>query len=427
MTSRRFYLALVIVIWIGLGCSLPSMILTSPTSTPVEPLPLADEPLPPEPTDTIEPPPATPTLALPTETVVVDIPLPHFPIGFIVTTGDGSVVTFYTLDGQPIGSAQTPGMSLGPATTIHVAGPFSGTLEDLPLIFKTYDNNGDIKQSLNNEITTLFSGPDMSYLRGVPGKYALIFTTVTWGENLTSYLYARTAAGSGASWFWDHVDPRGTAIYPLAVEGDNQEIHSVIYTLRPWGIGGDIVFPPQAGLSKLNIQNMSEELILTEDFNPIGLSPDNRIVAYTQENNVVQDPNTRITIYDLTTTTMVPINLASGSERGAGYAVFSPDNQYVAWMEASGWMMAETPNFHSRVRIADMDGKVLADIPDSAFASVAADPTALWVTPVGWLDGETLLVQVGGDLSNSPLVKVRYDGTGMSFLASGKFLDFLYP
>lgn len=429
MTRHRFYFSVVFILLVGLGCNLPARILSSPTSTPILPPPLVEDVAPPAPADTLEPqaPTATPTLAAPAEQVVEDNPPPHFPVGFFARNGDGSVVTFYDLNGQPLGGIQTPEMKISPGNFIHAASPFSGSTQDLPLIFTTSENNGDLKQSLNGEIITLFPGPDVAYLRGVPGSYALVYITATWGETLTSYMYARTGSGGGASWFWDRSDPRGTAIYPLAVEGENDDLQAVFYTLRPWGIGGDIVYPPQAGLFKLDMQNLDEELILTEDFNPIGLSPDHSVVAYTQENNVVSDPHTRITLYDLTTTAMVPIDLAAGSERGAGYAVFSPDNQYVAWMEASGWSMSENPNFHSRVRIADQHGVVLADIPDSAFASVAADPTALWVVPVGWLDGETLLVQVGGDLSNSPLVKVRFDGTGLTYLASGKFLDFLYP
>jgi hypothetical protein len=315
----------------------------------------------------------------------------------------------------------------GPANNLHAAGPYTGELSDLPIVFTTFDNNGDLKQSLNGQTTTLFPGPDVSYVQGVPGKNTFVFTTVTWGQELTSYLYARTASGGGASWFWERADPMGAALYPLAVDGDQDEIKVVFYTLMPWGIGGDIVYPPQAGLFKINLQDLSEELVLTDEFNLMGLSPDLSVVAYTDENNVVQDPNTRITLYDLMTTTMVPIELADGSERGAGYAVFSPDNEYVAWMEASGWLMAETPNFHSQVRIADRRGVILAALPDSTFASVAADPSVNWIVPVGWLDGETLLVQVSGDADTSTLLKVRFDGTEMAYLTSGKFLGFIYP
>jgi hypothetical protein len=97
-------------------------------------------------------------------------------------------------------------------------------------------------------------------------------------------------------------------------------------------------------------------------------------------------------------------------------------------MEGSGWTMAETPTFHSRVRIADINGQVTADLADDSFAAIASDPTARWAVPVGWLDGENLLVEVRGDNWNEPaLVIVRYDGSDLRYFVSGKFSGLLYP
>ena len=288
---------------------------------------------------------------------------------------------------------------------------------------------GDLKQTLNGQISTLVPGPDVAYLLGAPGQNAYVYAVITWGDALSSYFYARSAYGGGASWFWDRVDPNGSALYPLAVGAENNEIQTVLYTLTPWGIGGDIVFPPRSGLFQLNMESLENILHLTEDFNPIGLSPDNSIVAYTEENNMISDPNTRVTLYTLAGGLGLPINLAPGSDRGAGYAVFSPNNQYVAWMEGSGWMMAETPSFHARVRIASVtNGVVLADLSDQTLASVTADPSSTWAQPVGWLDGETLMVEIrGSDWAQTSLVKVRFDGSGVTYFSSGTFIGFLYP
>jgi hypothetical protein len=218
-------------------------------------------------------------------------------------------------------------------------------------------------------------------------------------------------------------------MYPLSVQAENDEISAVFYTLIPWGIGGDIVFPPRKGLFQIDLESYGETLHLTEDFNPIGMSPDSSFVAYTTQNNMVDDPNTQVTIYNLIDTTGRYIDLASDSDRGAGYAVFSPDNHYVAWMEGAGWMMAETPNFHSRVRVVNVTaGTLTADLPDSIFSSIGSAPSIRTVRPVGWLDGEYLLVQaIGDDYNNPQLIKVRYDGTDMSYLTTGTFLEFLYP
>ena len=230
-------------------------------------------------------------------------------------------------------------------------------------------------------------------------------------------------------WVRDRVDPQGWAMVPVAVRAEGDMVQSIFYTLEPWGIGGDIVFPPRKGLFQFNLGTMEDRLLLTENFNPLGLSPDTTLIAYTEVNNTRSDGTpVNINLYDLNTTVMVSIPLRPESDRGGGYAVFSPDNQFVAWMEATGMLMSEAPSFTTRVRVADREGDLLAEVPVSDLGSVAADPTARWAVPAGWLDGENLLVQVQGDNWELPaLVKLRFDGSSLTYLASGRFVDFIYP
>jgi hypothetical protein len=97
-------------------------------------------------------------------------------------------------------------------------------------------------------------------------------------------------------------------------------------------------------------------------------------------------------------------------------------------MEASGWQMAEVPNFRSRVRIANINGLSLVDLPAQTFAEITGVVNPTWAKPVGWLDGENLLIQVWGNQWNYPaLVKVRYDGSGLTDLGTGWFGGFIYP
>lgn len=409
----------------------------TPTRTPdFVPSPL-EEVVPSSPTHTAEPnidPTITAEIQIP-PTITEEPPLleetnPAFPVGFVTASGDYSTVTFYDLSGMPLGTAQTPGMSSGPATYLHIAGGFAGNPQEVPVVYLSYENTGEIRQALNGQVTTLVPGGNVSYLCGAPGQNALVYSTVTWGgEALNSHFYVRSAYGGGASWIWERVDPESWAIAPLAAQAENHELHTIFYTLEPYGIGGDIVFPPRKGLFQLNLENAENILHLTEDFNPIGLSPDNTYVAYTEvNNNLGAQTDARITLYNLASSLMASVDLAPGSDRGGGYAVFSPDNMYVAWMEGSGWMMAETPTFHTRVRMADINGRVTADLPDDSFAAAASDPTVRWAVPVGWLDGENLLVEVHGDNWHEPaLVAVRYDGSDLRYLVSGKFSGFLYP
>jgi hypothetical protein len=198
----------------------------------------------------------------------------------------------------------------------------------------------------------------------------------------------------------------------------------------PHGIGGDIVYPPHMGLNYVDMTaGNSDTLFLTSDFNPVGLSPDLTWIAYMPaDSGFVQGGNVNLTFYNLYTTVMIEVPLRSSSDRGAGYAVFSPDNQYVAWMESSGTQMAEVPTFHSKVMVADISGNIILELDDNVIASYTGTPNATWAQPVGWLDGEYLLVQVRGEnWLDVSLMRVRFDASDIAFLAPGEFAGFFYP
>jgi hypothetical protein len=215
----------------------------------------------------------------------------------------------------------------------------------------------------------------------------------------------------------------------MGIQASGNEAQEIWYTHQPWGIGGDIVFPPYEGLLHLDLKTGSETLLLALGFNPVGLSPDKAIVAYVPAGmSYLNEPNPSLKLYNINSGTITEILLLPGSERGAGYATFSPNNGYVAWMEASGWQMAEVPNFTSRVRIADLNGNILADLPVSTLAEVTSVTNPSWAKPVGWLNGEILIVEILGDNWNNPaLVTVRYDGSGLTYLAPGRFAGLVYP
>lgn len=256
---------------------MPGETLTTPIPTVTfSPPPAIEEP-PPIPTDTSIPEIHPTITAEPTLTPVMEEPS-EFPIGFTTTSEDGATLSFHDLSGQVLGTIYTPEMSAGQGQYLHVAGPFGGTSQDLPIIFQTYADDGYLKQALNGQVTPIVPGPNPFYLKGAPGQHAYVYASVNWGgEALKTYFYIRTAYGGGASWIWDRVDPESWAMAPLALAAENNEPQTVFYTLEPWGIGGDIVFPPRKGLFQLNLGHIENVLHLTEDFNPIGLSPDNTL------------------------------------------------------------------------------------------------------------------------------------------------------
>jgi len=133
-------------------------------------------------------------------------------------------------------------------------------------------------------------------------------------------------------------------------------------------------------------------------------------------------------------------NLQSGAElcfpalpasepRGVGNAFFSPDAQYVAWMEGDGSQMTEVPNFKATVRVGGSNGALVADLPMDTFESAANIGKLIRAEPVAWLDSQTVLVQVRGADAWDNVALLRYDiqSQEITYLTSGAFVGLLYP
>lgn len=389
------------------------------------------------PTDTLPPPTETvaapPAPATPTETAPAPtqppMSQPFLPSGFITAASDYNSITIYNAQGQALAVINTPGMSNAGPDNVHAGDSVVDAVNDVPVIYISMDNQGSIMVNINGEVSELVEGPNSTYLEGVPGGSIFTFSDI-WVDNelLISQLYFADPEKMELILVHERLDDGFRAVYPMAIETAGDVPSGVLFTYTLWGIGGDIVFPPREGLYLVDVASLDETLLLTEDFNPIGVSADQRWVAYVPSHGYEEGTTPELTLYDLVTTLMVTVPLASESDRGAGYAAFSPDNAYAAWMEGSGWLMAETPNFTSRVRIADMDGNVLADLPVGTLSNITGISNATWAIPVGWLDSETLIVEIRGDDWNNPaLVRVRYDGSGLALLAPGIFAGLVYP
>jgi hypothetical protein len=115
-------------------------------------------------------------------------------------------------------------------------------------------------------------------------------------------------------------------------------------------------------------------------------------------------------------------------QRGAGEASFSPNNQYLAWMEGSGFQMADIPNFHSVVRVGNLNGNIIAEFADTAFVAASGLNTVARVEPVGWFDDNTLAVMARGEAWNDAvLLMIDIPSQNVRFLAQGVFVGFIYP
>jgi len=414
----------VILILIVSACSLPTKSTTQPTAfepsvvtkgIPTFTLTPSEQPEIEVSTDTPEP----------TETP--SLPPSLFPAGFVTDPGDGERLIIYNPDGEQLAEVSLPGKTeIGSQTTVHVSGTFSkDTLP--PIVYISNASGGSLQAYENGDINTVVLQPNISYLIGAAGTNSMVYTTSEFQENsLESKLYFGNIENlADAEPVLVRNDPAGWGFRPLAIAMNGDLPEGVWYTLAPWGYGGDIVFEPQKGIYYLNLLTNQIQEQMDPSVNPVSFSPDLTWLTYTHDQTEqpltimpMSDPDREFTIA-----------LAQDSDRGAGNAVFSPDNRYIAWMEASGMRLTAAPDFKILIRIASTsDGELITEFPATVLADVLDSQDIQWVEPVGWLDQETLLIQVNYDTwSQFGIVSVKFDGSEMTVLAPGNFAGFLYP
>jgi hypothetical protein len=351
------------------------------------------------------------------------------PVGFVADPHDGIGLTFHRLDGSLITELIAPGLSEFDPRRVHVAGPWTGELSSLLVV---YASSVGPSASAGSEWLRITAGNDdpvwvgvqqFFAMAGAPSQPVLAYTTLDIEQSQPrSRLYAGNIQNlPGASPLFNIADPDGYMVRPLAVDAEGGALKGIWYTMAAWGIGGDIVFEPRKGLKYLDMGNGMVNEILDRDQAAWDVSLDRAWVAY----STISGP---VSVLNRATSEAVTFPLLPDSNRGAGNACISPDGQTVAWMEGSGWTMAENPDYHASIRIATTAGMHLANIPQTAFENIASAEQVTWVQPVGWLDGQTLIVQARfQDWNNAALFRVKTDGGNPLYLAAGTFVAFLYP
>lgn len=360
--------------------------------------------------------------------VPTEILAPTLPIG-VVTEKDG-VLSLFDRDGYTLVQVNVAGLSYADESNVHIAGTFPQGSASLPLVYFSFEQNSSLLLNKNGQISTLVSVPDFSGLAGVQGKAILAYTRVEYaGENLISYLYVGTlqTLPMAAPVFTDN-NPQGWGLVALAVDVDEKQPIGVWYSKRPWGIGGDIVFDPRRTLSYLDLRTGVSSQLLGAEANPSAISADRKWLAYTNDSSVGTGVGT-MAIRNIETGENLSYPLQNAvDQRGAGRASFSPNNQYLAWMEGSGWQMAETPSFHSTVRVGNLNGNVIAEFADTFFLTVSGLGSVQRVEPVGWFDNNTLVIMARGEHWNDAvLIMVDIPSQTSRLLARGAFVGFVYP
>jgi hypothetical protein len=422
LTVLFFFIACIILT--SVACQLPVItpVTPIPTNTSMPPSPTRTQPsnIPNEPSATPLPPPQTPTTIPPTLAPVE----PHLqPAGMVVAPATGGNVFLYDRNIQLIGQYASPSFNNRMGFS-HLAGSLTGQPAPLALVYYTYESSS-LMVTDSQGPQPLRNVPGFFAMCGIPGEAYIAFSSIEYADTgLSSALIAGNLDGiPNAPVIMTVLDTDGYAVRPLAIRQQDGQPVGVYYTSVPYGIGGDIVFEPRRALQFYDISTYVSQQVLGIGESPVGISPDLEWIAYTSVNvspiriALLANPGAAVTI-----------PLLEDSDRGAGAAVFSPDNRYVAWKEGSGFSMSDTPNFHAIIRIATTSGEVIGQIDDTTLSALVGGIDYPWVEPVGWLDSETLLIELRGyNWEDAYLLRVAPDGSNPSLLVTGSFVGFIYP
>lgn len=422
--SRAIYMFILIILASGISCNLPiSMAVPTPTQTS-----LPFTPQTPTESPTFEP--TIPPSATPSDTPTQTPTNPdlYLPIGIATGPNSSGNVTYFDLEGQLLGELQSPNFGVSLFQHAVIAGPLTFSPGPLlpSLVFYTYENGGEIWLNSNNNATLLVNAPNLLNMIGVPGKSLIAYTLLEYKDyGLRSILYLGDPQSlSTVQPILDNTNTEIYAIKPLAISNTNDQPAGVWYTTVPNGIGGDIIFDPRRTLNYVDLANKKINTYLDMTNGPAGISADQTWIAYTSASGV--GPLSIVHNFDFSNAVTFP--LLPDSDRGSGEAFFSPDNLYVAWKEASGSLAGDPPSLHETIRIASTSGTILTEIPDSSLTAVSGFPDISWVIPIGWLDTQTLAMEVRGfSLDITSILSVKLDGSGLTYIAPGSFIGFLYP
>jgi len=357
----------------------------------------------------------------------------------------GGVVTIYDPQAQPIADYALPDLTFPGPSFIHYAGPFGPGATDGPLVYFSLEGGEALKVLDGGNSNVYTAAPGLIAMVGAPAQPVIaysLFVVPQTGYDTSSELYVGTLDAPPVDPILTITNEEGYALYPLGVEAVDGQPVGVWYTTQLWGIG-NVAFAPQRGLYYFDIASGQVEIYLpaTESndmgefsYAPAGFSSDRSWVAYTMHGpNVapysmfwqpVDDP-------DQVKSVMPGINY----DMGAGFGVFSPNNQYLAWDTANSGTQMGMVTYYLQINSTDGVSGSFSLFP-TAGSFLAPDLVFAW--PVGWLDNEVLLLE--GQLADGSTHVMHFgpassvvslDGSGEAIEAEpfvpGEFLGFVYP
>ncbi len=308
------------------------------------------------------------------------------------------------------------------------AGRYSKEKAGLPLVYATYSAGAEIRLSQNDQIQTLRKLDSLSKIAGSDGQKAIAFADVAYaGSSLKSSLYVANIDNLGLSTSVYQLEDimQQWALAPLAVEVKDDQPSGVWYTATGWGVGGPgIIFPITQGLNYFDVENDSNTEYLSRDESLQGLSPDHHLAGIIASSSYGDHA---MTVTNLETHWSLTFPLRKESDMGSGYAVFPPNDQYAAWLEA-GTSPYDQYQYNYIVRVGNLsEGKVVFEIDPGAAEQTLHEDSLTYLRPVGWLDDNSLLIEArGANWEDANIVRLDLSDGKLYQFAGGAFVSFLY-
>jgi hypothetical protein len=353
----------------------------------------------------------------------------NLPAGVAVDTGEG--LTFYDPSGVQLFKMPFPLNQFAGPNDVQIAGKYVKGAAGVPLIYHIIDKGEFLKlEDTSGSSTVLVNATAFVNIAGAPGLPIFSYSAADYQTMGKSYIFVGTLASHPATpVLTREPSPDGFVLAPLAIKVENFQPVGIWYTTTPFGIGGDIVFVDQSGLYYLDLATSTSKELMKNDHNIAGFSSDRNWVATTTAGSGVEPTLSPLALYNLQNGTNVSIPLLAGqNQRGAGDAVFSTADQYVAWAEGTGSQMGPTGNYQATVRVARIDGGVIANLSFEDLTTASGIADLNWSEPVGWLDDRSVLILVhSGPNLDATLLKLDVTTSKITVFAPGSFVGFIYP
>jgi hypothetical protein len=308
------------------------------------------------------------------------------PMGVLASIPGNPGLSLIWRDGTSLNTWQTE--TLAGRMNAHLAGSGNDEGDTAPLVFLGMGANSltQLKVSLNGQITVIREFPrsvTVTSLIGIPMLPIIAYSTVEPlpdGSGMRSQVFLgdyQSIASATPILSIDSAEPQ--VALAVAIHRDlNNAPTGLWYTYTPWGIGGDSLTDPRAGLFFFDLASRKSLEFLSMGCNFASLSVSQSWAAWESDG----------TLFAADLHNAVPISFSrlNGYDRGPVHAFIGPGDGYISWMEGKGSEYDGT--LDTTLRLGTLEGTLIGEYPLGEFVEPSGLGEGIVITPLGWMVSE---------------------------------------